>query len=167
MAFYHYSFVKLFWETFDDVNQAAKWFHVRPVTVRRWLSGKIPVNPMAEKLLYIRSRGYLPDDTRWKGFKVNEERAIFITPTGRVFRPSELESFGIAMDFYLYYRNYMTENLPPREGLSTPYPFRGGRRMKQPKGLTITKEQKNKHKRAVREKAEAEKTAAAKRVSNG
>ncbi|MBV1839353.1 DUF3653 domain-containing protein, partial [Photobacterium ganghwense] len=94
----HESFVKLFWRHFDSIEQAAAWFHVRPVTVKRWLSGKIDVNPMAEKLLLIRARGYLPDDTRWTGFRVDEERCIIITPEGRVFSPKELDSWALRFD---------------------------------------------------------------------
>ncbi len=53
----------------------------------------MPVNPMAEKLLLIKSLGYLPNDIRWSGFRVCEQRAIIITPSGREFSPKELESF--------------------------------------------------------------------------
>ena len=74
--------------------------------ITRWLDGTVPLNPMAEKLQLIKSLGYLPNSIRWAGFKICEERAIIITPSGREFSPKELESF---------------ENLMP---------FRGGHRMK-------------------------------------
>jgi hypothetical protein len=36
-----------------DLYQAAAFFHVQPITVKRWITGYIPVNPMVEKLLNI------------------------------------------------------------------------------------------------------------------
>lgn len=90
---FYESFKVLFWREFTSHRQGAEFFHVKIVTVRRWLDGKIPVNPMAEKLLIIKSLGYLPNDMRWRGFRICEKRAVLLTPTGREFSPKELESF--------------------------------------------------------------------------
>ncbi|EOD80643.1 S-adenosylhomocysteine hydrolase [Grimontia indica] len=49
-------------------------------------------NPKAEKLLLIKACGYLPNDLNWQGFKIDETRAILITPSGAVFHPRELEA---------------------------------------------------------------------------
>ena len=76
-----------------DLHQAAAFFHVQPVTVKRWILGYTPVNPLAEKLLNIKARGYLPLDIRWDGFRIHEERATLITPDRREFNPKELENF--------------------------------------------------------------------------
>ncbi|HDY8044407.1 TPA: phage protein, partial [Vibrio vulnificus] len=94
------SFRQLVHQQFMDLHQAAAFFHVQPVTVKRWLNGTIPVNPMAEKLLNIKARGYLPLDVRWDGFRVHEERATLITPERREFSPKELLSFAYWRDEY-------------------------------------------------------------------
>ncbi|QSV17337.1 phage protein [Photobacterium ganghwense] len=139
----HESFVKLFWRHFDSINQAAAWFHVRPITIKRWLDGEIDVNPMAEKLLIIRARGYLPDDTRWMGFRVDEERCIIITPEGRVFSPKELDSWALRFDeYHALKRLYELDYVPVRSNVVTPLPFRGGRRMTEPQQQTVTKDKK-------------------------
>ncbi|WP_325892747.1 DUF3653 domain-containing protein [Grimontia sp. NTOU-MAR1] len=49
----------------------------------------------AEKLLLIKARIYLPNDFNWQGFKIDQDRAILITPSGAVFHPRELEAFPI------------------------------------------------------------------------
>ncbi|MGR2767351.1 phage protein [Photobacterium ganghwense] len=150
----HESFVKLFWRHFDSIEQAAAWFHVRPVTVKRWLSGKIDVNPMAEKLLLIRARGYLPDDTRWTGFRVDEERCIIITPEGRVFSPKELDSWALRFDeYHALKRMYELDYVPVRSNVVTPLPFRGGRRMTKPQQQTVTKEKKKEVRKAQAKRA--------------
>ncbi|PSW06259.1 phage protein [Photobacterium lipolyticum] len=139
----HESFVQLFWRVFDDIHQASAWFHVKPVTVKRWLTGKIDVNPMAEKLLLIRSRGYLPDDTRWKGFRVDEDYCVIVTPEGRRFSPKELESWALRFDeYHALKRMYELDYVPVRSNVVTPLPFRGGRRIQQPECDTVTKEKK-------------------------
>ncbi len=146
----HESFVKLFWRCFDDIDQGASWFHVQPITVKRWLSGWMDVNPMAEKLLLIRVRGYLPDDTRWTGFRVDEERCVIITPEGRMFSPKELDSMALRFDeYHQLKRMYELDYIPVRSNVVTPLPFRGGRRIKQPQSDTVTKEKK----KMYREKA--------------
>lgn len=106
--------------------------YVSDETVRRWLKGIIPVNPMAEKLLLIKSLGYLPNDIRWQEFRINEERGIFITPEGREFSPKELQSFAYWCDEHQQFielHGHIDEpyRCPAKENL---LPFRGGRRMK-------------------------------------
>lgn len=76
------NFRQLVHQQFMELHQAA-FFHVQPVTVKRWLNGTIPVNPMAEKLLNIKARGYLPLDCRWDSFRVHEERATLLAPDRR------------------------------------------------------------------------------------
>ena len=83
-------FADLVHHHFDDIHDAAAFFHVQPITVQRWLSGEVPVNPMAEKLMNIHARGYLPLDYRWNGFKVHFDRATLITPERREFNPKGL-----------------------------------------------------------------------------
>ncbi|MEH6533262.1 MULTISPECIES: phage protein [Photobacterium] len=144
----HESFVKLFWRHFDSISQAAAWFHVKPVTVKRWLAGKVDVNPMAEKLLIIRARGYLPDDTRWRGFRIDEYRCIIITPEGRQFGPKELDSWAVRCDeFHALKRLYELDYIPVRTNVVTPLPFRGGRRINQPESETVAKEKKKHYKK--------------------
>lgn len=124
------SFSVLFWREFDSVRQGAEYFHVKPVTVRRWLRGESEVNPMAEKLLIIKSIGYLPNDSRWTGFKVNEERGVLVTPSGREFNPIELESWAYRKDEYheLVKRFGHVEYAPKVTAVAHQKPFRGGRR---------------------------------------
>lgn len=55
---FHESFCTLFWREFKTLKQGAEFFHVTKPTVVRWLDGTVPVNPMAEKLLLIKSLGY-------------------------------------------------------------------------------------------------------------
>lgn len=87
---------------------------------------------MAEKLLLIKSLGYLPNDIRWSGFRICEQRAIIITPSGREFSPKELESFVFWRDEH----RQLVEKFghidqpkvyPAKENV---LPFKGGRRMK-------------------------------------
>lgn len=87
---------------------------------------------MAEKLMLIKSLGYLPNDLRWSGFRVCEKRAIIITPSGREFSPKELESLVFWRDEH----RQLVEKFghidqpkvyPAKENV---LPFRGGRRMK-------------------------------------
>ncbi|MGF1717879.1 phage protein [Photobacterium chitinilyticum] len=144
----HESFVKLFWLHFDSVPEAAAWFHVNPVTVRRWLSGWMDVNPMAEKLLIIRARGYMPDDTRWTGFRIDEDYAVIVTPTGRRFSPKELDSWAERVDeYHALKRMYELDYIPVRSNVVTPLPFRGGRRAKEAQGDTVTKEKKKEYRK--------------------
>ncbi|HAS6020146.1 TPA: phage protein [Vibrio vulnificus] len=126
------SFRQLVHQQFMDLHQAAAFFHVQPVTVKRWLNGTIPVNPMAEKLLNIKARGYLPLDVRWDGFRVHEERATLITPERREFSPKELLSFAYWRDEYrqlieLHGHIEQPKYYPPKENLM---PFSGGQRRK-------------------------------------
>jgi len=126
------AFSILFWRVFPNVAAGAEYFHVNKTTVKRWLSGKYPINPMAEKLLIIKSIGYLPNDIRWKGFRIDEGRAVLITPSGREFNPKELESFAYHKDEYqqmveLHGHLANPVYIPAKENL---LPFRGGRRMK-------------------------------------
>ncbi|RWX54986.1 phage protein [Photobacterium chitinilyticum] len=145
----HESFVKLFWQNFTSVPEAAAWFHVQPVTVKRWLSGWMDVNPMAEKLLLIRARGYLPDDTRWTGFKIDEHHCVIVTPDGRRFSPRELMSWALRFDeYHTLKRMYELDYIPRRSNVVTPLPFRGGRRIKEPKRDTVTKEKKKAYRKA-------------------
>ncbi|MFZ3441736.1 phage protein [Vibrio harveyi] len=129
---FHESFRTLFWREFKSIKQGADYFHVTKPTVVRWLDGTIPVNPMAEKFLLIKSLGYLPNDIRWSGFRVCEKRAIIITPSGREFSPKELECFVFWRDEH----RQLVEKLghidqpkvyPAKENV---LPFEGGRRMK-------------------------------------
>ncbi len=53
---------------------------------------------MVEKLMLIKSLGYLPNDLRCSGFRACEKRAIIITPSGREISPKELESFVFCRD---------------------------------------------------------------------
>lgn len=124
------AFRTLFWREFPTIQDGAAYFHVKPITVRRWLDGSVPVNPMAEKLLIIKSRGYLPNDTNWHGFRVNEERAVIITPDGREFAPRELEGFPLWRDQYhaLKDRYGLIERPPVRPPLEPVQVYRGGKR---------------------------------------
>ncbi|CAK2474438.1 S-adenosylhomocysteine hydrolase [Vibrio crassostreae] len=124
-------FADLVHHHFDDIHDAAAFFHVQPITVQRWLSGEVPMNPMAEKLMNIHARGYLPLDHRWNGFKVHFDRATLITPERREFNPKELLSFAYWRDEHrqLVERHGRIDSpkfYPPKEH---PLPFRGGRRM--------------------------------------
>lgn len=125
------SFKVLFWREFESIRQGAEYFHVAPVTVRRWLNGEVDINPMAEKLLVIKSMGYLPNDTRWSGFRVCERRAVLTTPEGREFSPKELDTFAIWRDEYreLVRRHGHIERPPYLPAKENRLPFRGGRRM--------------------------------------
>ncbi|NLS13369.1 S-adenosylhomocysteine hydrolase [Vibrio sp. SM6] len=125
------SFKTLFWQNFDSIRAGAQFFHVNPVTVKRWLNEEIPINPMAEKLLIIKAIGYLPNDIRWQGFRIDEERAIFITPTGRQFAPKELEEWVHKRDeYYLLVERHGHIDWPKiAPAKATLLPFRGGRRM--------------------------------------
>ncbi|KLU99962.1 S-adenosylhomocysteine hydrolase [Photobacterium aquae] len=152
----HESFVTLFWRHFESIRQAAAWFHVREITVQRWLNGEVDVNPMAEKLLIIRARGYLPDDTRWQGFRICEDRCIIITPENRVFSPKELDAWVLRNDeYHALKRMYELDYIPTRSNVVTPLPFRGGRRLKEPRQETITKEQKKLHRNAREKRRKA------------
>ncbi|HHF2978346.1 TPA: phage protein [Vibrio diabolicus] len=129
---FHESFRTLFWREFTSIKQGAEYFHVSKPTITRWLDGTVPVNPMAEKLLLIKSLGYLPNDIRWSGFRVCEQRAVLITPSGREFSPKELESFVFWRDehrqFVEMYGHFEYPKVyPAKENV---LPFRGGRRMK-------------------------------------
>jgi len=83
---------------------------------------------MAEKLMLIKSLGYLPNDLRWPGFRVCEQQAIIITPSDREFSQSFVfwrdehcqlvEKFGHIDQPKVY---------PAKENV---LPFRGGRRKK-------------------------------------
>ncbi|WP_029788459.1 MULTISPECIES: phage protein [Vibrio] len=129
---FHESFRTLFWREFKSIKQGAEYFHVSKPTITRWLDGTVPINPMAEKLMLIKSLGYLPNDLRWSGFRVCEKRAIIITPSGREFSPKELESFVFWRDEH----RQLVEKFghidqpkvyPAKENV---LPFRGGHRMK-------------------------------------
>lgn len=128
---FYQSFKILFWREFASIRQGAEYFHVNKNTVSRWLNGTVPINPMAEKLLLIKSLGYLPNDVRWTGFRVCERRGLFITPEGREFSPKELDSFAYWRDEHrelvkLHGRIESPKHYPAKENLM---PFRGGRRM--------------------------------------
>ncbi|MGF1862877.1 phage protein [Photobacterium profundum] len=147
----HESFVKLFWRTFDDIGQGAAWFHVKPITVQHWLDGRNDVNPMAEKLLIIRNRGYLPDDTRWQGFRIDEDYATIITPEGRRFSPKELESWALRFDeYHTLKRLYELDYIPICSHVVTPLPFRGGRRLEKPTCETVAKDKKKMYRRKAK-----------------
>ncbi|MGF1747713.1 phage protein [Vibrio cionasavignyae] len=125
------SFVTLYWREFKTVRAGAEYFHVNKVTISRWLNGTVPINPMAEKLLLIKALGYLPNDIRWRGFYIDEARAVLVTPTGREFSPKELESFVLWRDEHrelveLHGHIDYPKIYPAKENV---LPFRGGRRM--------------------------------------
>ncbi|EMQ2877027.1 phage protein [Vibrio navarrensis] len=125
------AFNVLFWRVFPTIQAGAEFFHVRPVTIRRWLNGSIAINPMAEKLIIIKALGYLPNDVRWRGFRIDEERGVLITPSGCEFNPKELESFAYQKDEYRallerYGHPESPKYYPAKENV---LPFRGGRRM--------------------------------------
>lgn len=126
------SFKELLFKNFDSVQSAADWFHVKPITVQRWLDGTSHINPMAEKLLIIKSIGYLPNDVRWSGFRINEQKGIITTPDGREFSPKELDSFAIHKDehrqFVERYGHIEAPKVYPAK--ENHFPFRGGRRPK-------------------------------------
>lgn len=119
-------FADLVHHHFDDIHDAETFFHVQPITVHRWLSGEVPVNPMAEKLMNIHARGYLPLDYRWNGFKVHFDRTTLVTPKRREFNPKELLSFAYYWRDERHGRIDSPKFYPPKEH---PLPFRGGRRM--------------------------------------
>ncbi len=127
---FHESFRTLFWREFKSIKQGADYFHVTKPTVVRWLDGTMPVNPMAEKLLLIKSLGYLPNDIRWSEFRIDEKRAVLICPDGRQLSPTELKEQALWRDEYkeLVARYGHIEVPRITELQSTPYPFRGGRR---------------------------------------
>ncbi|MCC4796994.1 DUF3653 domain-containing protein [Enterovibrio norvegicus] len=126
------SFFSLYWRVFDSIDEGAAFFHVRRVTILRWLSGDFPINPMAEKLLIIKARGYLPNDMNWQGFRINEHRAVIITPEGREFAPRELDCFPIwKAEYYALREKHGRIEAPPHQpALAPAEPFRGGRRQK-------------------------------------
>ncbi|RQW61040.1 phage protein [Vibrio viridaestus] len=126
------SFKKLYWREFDSIKQGAEYFHVKPRTIERWLSGAANINPMAEKLLVIKALGYLPNDVRWSGFRIDEERGIFITRDGREFSPKELDAFALWKDEYQrFIEKYgHLERAPIYPAHDNVLPFRGGRRAK-------------------------------------
>ncbi|MDC5851394.1 phage protein [Vibrio europaeus] len=128
------SFHQLVHRQFMDIKQAAAFFHVQPITVKRWLIGHHPVPPMAEKLLLLKSRGYLPIDERWDGFRVHEERATLITPERREFSPKELLAFVHWRDEHrqlveLHGHINNPKYYPPKENV---LPFSGGGHRRQP-----------------------------------
>lgn len=106
------SFITLFWREFPSIRAGAEYFHVTKPTITRWLSGKTPVNPMAEKLLIIKASGFLPLDNRWSGFRVDEEKAVLVTPCNDEYHPKELELFGQLKAENRYWREKYGE---PRE----------------------------------------------------
>lgn len=126
------SFETLFWREFNSIQSGADFFHVKPITVKRWLNGTIAINPMAEKLLLIKAIGYLPNDIRWQGFRIDVERAILITPEGREFSPKELDSFAIQKDEYKQLVEFHGHFDYPKvySAKENKRPFRGGKRMK-------------------------------------
>ncbi|NUW67400.1 phage protein [Vibrio coralliilyticus] len=123
-----HSFRQLLHAQFMDLNEAAAFFHVQPYTVTRWINGYSSINPMAEKLLHLKARGYLPLDARWDGFRVHEERATLITPERREFSPKELLAFGYWRDEHrqfveLHGHIDNPKKYPPKENK---WPFSGG-----------------------------------------
>lgn len=126
------SFETLFWREFNSIQSGADFFHVKPITVKRWLNRTIAINPMAEKLLLIKAIGYLPNDIRWRGFRIDTDRAILITPEGREFSPKELDSFAIQKDEYRQlvdlHGHFDYPKIYPAK--KNQMPFRGGQRMK-------------------------------------
>lgn len=124
------SFKKLYWQEFSTIKAGAEFFHVKPRTIDRWLSGAANINPMAEKLLIIKALGYLPNDIRWQGFRIDESRGVFITPSGREFSPKELEAFAIMKDeYHLLVAKYGHIERPPiYPAKKNVLPFRGGKR---------------------------------------
>ncbi|WP_332301559.1 DUF3653 domain-containing protein [Salinivibrio kushneri] len=73
-----------------------------------------------------KARGYLPNDWRWAGFRVDEDNAWLITPEGHKFNPKDLDAFPLWRGEYMellrrhgHIQGQKTQ--PPRE-------FRGGRR---------------------------------------
>ncbi|MDC5851422.1 phage protein [Vibrio europaeus] len=124
-------FAELVNQHFDSLHDAAAFFHVTVPTIRRWLSGQYSINPIAEKLMNVHARGYLPLDHRWDGFKINVDRGTLITPERRESNPKELLSFAYWRDEHrqLVERHGKIDSpkyYPPKEH---PLPFRGGRRM--------------------------------------
>lgn len=115
------NFRQLVHQQFMDLYQAAAFFHVQPITV----------NPMAEKLLNIKARGYLPLDCRWDGFRVHEERATLLTPDRREFSPKKLENFALWRDEHLQLVKLCGRLKDPCPTPPVPNlpPFRGGRRV--------------------------------------
>lgn len=76
-------FKTLYWRQFNSIREGAEYFHVSKVTVRRWLNGETIINPMAEKLLIIKSLGYLPNNIRWEGFRMmNFELCLSLPKVG-------------------------------------------------------------------------------------
>lgn len=123
-------FASLHNQLFNNFRESAHFFYVQPVTVKRWVNGTVPVNPLAERLLLMKYSGYLPVDSRWDGFKIDEQRAVFITPEKREFSPRELLSFSLWRDEYkqLVERHGHIESPIYYPAHPNPYPFRGGRR---------------------------------------
>ncbi|MGF1827549.1 DUF3653 domain-containing protein [Vibrio splendidus] len=129
---FHYSFKELFWREFSSIREGSEYFHVNVATVRRWLDGTVTINPMAEKLLLIKALGYLPNDIRWRGFRIDEARGVFITPESREFSPKELDSFVYWRDEHrqLVELHGHIDNPIKQPAKDNLLPFRGGRRMK-------------------------------------
>lgn len=113
-----------------DLKACADFLCVSVKTVRRWLNGDSEINPIAEKLIYVAYRGYLPPDVRWYGFKINIDKACFITPLGREIAPHELERVAMIKDEYeAFVEKYGHIERPPVvPSLERPLPFVGNRR---------------------------------------
>ncbi|WP_245905447.1 phage protein [Photobacterium lipolyticum] len=87
-----------------------------------------------------RSRGYLPDDTRWQGFQIDEYDCVIVTPEGRRFSLKELDSWALRFDeYHALKRMYELDYVPVRSNVVTPLPFRGGRRVKEIQSDVVTK----------------------------
>lgn len=115
---------------FTDLHDAADFFHVQPITIKRWLTGQSNINPIAEKLLFVAARGYLPPDLRWDGLRIDVERAVFKLSNGREFSPAELESFAHYKDEYYQLIEMHGHIIRPKiyPAKEQQMPFRGGRK---------------------------------------
>lgn len=118
-------------DSVDAFKQAAQDFGVSKWTVQRWYNGDVKVPHAVMRLLEITRRGYLPDDERWMDFRIDVSRGIFVTPNGRVFKPSELEAFAYHIQRYetlekLFGDQVKSEDVIPRTDITNPLPHRGG-----------------------------------------
>lgn len=96
----------------EDYEAASSFFGVCIRTIQRWLSGHTPPPLMAQKLLAIKERGYLPDEYPFTEWKIRGTTVY--TPYGQSCA-FELEQFPAYRARYLY-ADRRSENLKLKYG---------------------------------------------------
>ncbi|MGF1760023.1 phage protein [Photobacterium sagamiensis] len=85
---------------------------------------------------------------------IDEHRCVIVTPEGRRFSPKELDSWALRFDeYHALKRMYELDYVPVRSNVVTPLPFRGGRRVKEPRSDAVTKAKKKACRKAQANKA--------------